>query len=309
MVINNILEAIGETPLVQLQRMTGPRDARVLVKAEFLNPGGSIKSRSALAMVEAAEKAGKLKPGSIIVEPTSGNQGIGLAMVGTIKGYEVKIILPQSVSIERRKLLENYGAQVIVIPDEGDIGKSIAACINKAQEMAENDKRVFVPQQFENPANVSVNRLITGKEILRQVDGQIDAFCSGIGTGGTLTGIGEALKHAYPAIKIVAVEPTQGALLSGGSIGQHNQQGIGDGVLPGILNQKLIDDIRIVTDEEAIETAKRLACEEGMMVGISSGSNVFAALQMARELGKGKTVVTILPDTAERYYSTELFRH
>lgn len=309
MVINNILEAIGETPLVQLQRMTGPYDARVLVKTEFLNPGGSIKSRSALAMVEAAEKAGKLKPGSIIVEPTSGNQGIGLAMVGTIKGYEVKIILPESVSVERRKLLENYGAQVIVIPDEGDIGKSIAACINKAQEMAKNDKRIFVPQQFENPANVSVNRLITGKEILQQVDGQIDAFCSGIGTGGTLTGIGEALKHANPEIKIIAVEPTQGALLSGGPIGQHNQQGIGDGVLPGILNQKIIDHICTVTDEEAVKTAKRLACEEGMMVGISSGSNVFAALQIAKKLGKGKTVVTILPDTAERYYSTELFSH
>ncbi|HHV72825.1 MAG TPA: cysteine synthase A [Clostridia bacterium] len=307
-VFSNILQAIGETPLVELQRLTGPEDARVLVKVEALNPGGSIKSRSAFAMIEAAEKAGLLKPDSIIVEPTSGNQGIGLAMVGAVKGYRVKIIMPDSVSKERRKLIQHYGAELILIPDKGDIGKTIDTCIKTALKMAEEDNRVFIPQQFENPNNVLMHKRTTAREILEQVDGKIDAFCCGIGTGGTITGIGEVLKEANPETLVVALEPTNAAILSGGTIGNHEQQGIGDGLIPPILNTEIIDEIITVTDEEAINTARRLAKEEGLMVGVSSGTNVYGALQLAKRLGKGKTVVTILPDTAERYYSTPLFQ-
>lgn len=303
-----ILEAVGRTPLVELQRLPGPDDARVLVKLEFLNPGGSIKSRPALAMVEAAEQAGLLTPGSIIVEPTSGNQGIGLAMVGAVRGYAVKIVMPDSVSVERRKLLENYGAEVILVKDRGNIGAAIEECVKTAENMAANDKRVFVPQQFENPNNPRVHRETTAPEILAQADGPIDAFCAGIGTGGTLTGVGEVLKKRFPGIIIAAVEPEQGAVLSGGLIGTHIQQGIGDGIIPAVLNRAIIDEIITVSDEQALATTRLLAKKEGMMVGISSGTNVRAALQLARRLGHGKTVVTVLPDTAERYFSTELFQ-
>jgi cysteine synthase A len=307
-VLTNILQAVGSTPLVELQRMTEPDDARVLVKVEAVNPGGSIKSRAALAMIEAAEKEGILKRDSIIVEPTSGNQGIGLAMVGAVKGYKVKIVMPDSVSEERRKLVLNYGAELVLIPDQGDIGKTIDNCIKTALKMAQEDERVFVPQQFENPNNVLMHKTTTAKEILQQVDGQIDGFCAGIGTGGTITGVGEVLKEANPRMIIAAAEPENAAILAGGPIGNHEQQGIGDGFIPPILNTGIIDEVITVSDQDALATARRLAWEEGLMVGISSGTNVYAALRLAKKLGKGKTIVTILPDTAERYYSTSLFR-
>lgn len=303
----NILEAIGGTPLVELQRLTGPGDARVIVKVEGLNPGGSIKSRPALAMIEEAERDGLLKPDSVIVEPTSGNQGIGLAMVGAVKGYKVKIVMPDSVSEERRKILKNYGAEVILVEDKGNIGEAIEKCVQTALDLAGKDNRVFVPQQFENPNNPRIHRETTVKEVLEQYDGPIDAFCAGIGTGGTLTGMGEVLKEVYPHIKIVAVEPEKGAILSGGLIGSHIQQGIGDGIIPPILNLDIIDEVITITDEQALSTARRLAKEEGLLVGISSGTNVWAALQLAARLGEGKTVLTVLPDTAERYFSTGLF--
>ena len=307
MIYQNILDAIGHTPIVQLNRMTGPEDARVLVKFEGLNVGGSIKTRTAYNMICQAEQDGILKPDSIIVEPTSGNQGIGLALVGAVKGYKTVIIMPDSVSHERKMLVEHYGAEVILVHDAGNIGDCIEECVNRAAQMAEYDPKVFVPQQFENKANPMVHRHHTGLEILEQVAGPIDGFCSGIGTGGTITGIGETLKALNPQIEIWAVEPENSAILSGGSVGTHLQMGIGDGVIPGVLNQKIYDDIFIVTDEVALQTAKDLASKEGLMCGISSGTNVAAALALARKLGKGKTVVTVLPDTAERYFSTPLF--
>lgn len=307
-ICKDILQAIGNTPLIQLNNMSNPNWARILVKVEALNIGGSIKTRTALAMIEAAEQEEMLCPDSVIVEPTSGNQGIGLALVGAVKGYKVKIIMPDSVSVERRKLIEAYGGEVILIHDEGDIGKAIGGCLNKALELAEHDPKVFIPQQFTNPNNPRVHRETTALEILEQVDGPIDGFCSGIGTGGTLTGIGEMLKLYNPHIHIVAVEPEKAAVLSGGFIGTHFQMGIGDGLIPDNLNMDIFDDIYVVSDEEAIETSKKLASLEGLMVGISSGSNVCAALRLAEKLGKGKTVVTILPDTAERYFSTVLFK-
>lgn len=304
---HNILEAVGNTPLVELQRLTGPDDARVIVKVEFLNPGGSIKSRPALAMIEAAEREGLLGPDSIIVEPTSGNQGIGLAMVGAVKGYKVRIVMPDSASIERRKILENYGAEIILVKDKGNIGEAMMECLKVALGMREADPRVFVPQQFENPNNPKVHRETTAQEVLRQYEGPIHAFCSGIGTGGTLAGMGAALKAAHPELKVVVAEPELAATLSGGLIGTHLQQGIGDGIIAPFLDVAMIDEIVIVTDDQALATARRLAKEEGLLCGISSGTNVFAALQLARKLGKGKTVLTILPDTAERYFSTPLF--
>lgn len=306
-VLNNILEAVGNTPLIELKRMTGPEDARVLVKMEALNVGGSIKTRTALAMIEAAEKEGKLCKDSIIVEPTSGNQGIGLALIGAVKGYKVKIIMPDSVSVERRKLVEAYGGEVLLVHDDGDIGKAIEGCLNKAIGLSKENPMVFIPQQFTNPNNPEIHRKTTAMEILSQIDSTIHGFCSGIGTGGTLTGIGEVLKSINPNIYIVAVEPEKAAVLAGGFIGTHFQMGIGDGIIPENLNTSIFDDIYVISDEDAIETAKKLAAFEGLMVGISSGSNVCAALRLAKKLGKGKTVVTILPDTAERYFSTVLF--
>lgn len=308
MIYSNVLEAIGHTPIIQLSsRMVGEDSARVLVKFEGLNVGGSIKTRTAYNMICQAEEMGLLKEDSIIVEPTSGNQGIGLALVGTVKGYETVIIMPDSVSQERRLLVEHYGAKVILVHDAGNIGDCIQECVDTANRMAAEDPRVFVPQQFENPANPMVHRHHTGLEILEQVAGPIDGFCSGIGTGGTITGIGETLKAINPAIKIWAVEPENAAILAGGTVGTHIQMGIGDGVVPTVLNQKIYEDIAIISDEEALRTSKDLARLEGLMCGISSGTNVAAALRMAKQLGKGKTVVTILPDTAERYFSTPLF--
>lgn len=307
MIYQNILEVMGHTPMIQLNRMANAEDARVLVKFEGLNAGGSIKTRTAFNMIRKAEEQGLLSKDSIIVEPTSGNQGIGLALVGAVRGYETIIIMPDSVSQERRMLVEHYGAKVILIHDEGNIGACIEECMNCANRMKEENPRVFVPQQFENEANPMVHRHHTGVEILEQVAGPIHGFCSGIGTGGTITGIGETLKAVNPNLRIWAVEPENAAILSGGSIGTHVQMGIGDGIIPGVLNQKIYDEIVVVDDDEALQTAKDLARLEGLMCGISSGTNVAAALRMAKELGKGKTVVTILPDTAERYFSTPLF--
>ena len=307
MVCNTILDAMGNTPIIRLQHMTGPDDAEILVKFEGLNIGGSIKTRTALNMIIEAEKQGLIGPDTIIVEPTSGNQGIGLALVGAVRGYKVKIIMPDSVSEERLKLVQHYGAEVILIHDAGNIGLCIEECLNLALRMKEENPNVVVPQQFENPANPAVQRLGTGREILEQVNAPIHGFCSGIGTGGTITGIGETLKAANPDMTIWAVEPENAAILSGGSIGTHVQMGIGDGLIPAILNQQIYDDVCIVKDEEALQTSKDLAAKEGIMCGISSGTNVAAALRLAKKLGKGKTVVTVLPDTAERYFSTPLF--
>ena len=307
MVYQNILDAMGNTPMIQLNHMVPEGAARILVKFEGLNVGGSIKTRTAYNMICDAEEKGVIDQDTIIVEPTSGNQGIGLALVGAVKGYRTIIIMPDSVSEERRKLINHYGAELILIHDDNNIGECIDECLQTAMRMAEEDPNVFVPQQFINPANPQVHRSHTGQEILEQVDGPIHGFCSGIGMGGTITGIGETLKAANPDMEIWAVEPEHAAILSGGSIGSHLQMGIGDGVIPDILNQDIYQDIYIVKDEEAIRTAQELASKEGIMCGISSGTNVVAAIQLAKKLGEGKTVVTVLPDTAERYFSTPLF--
>ena len=307
MICDNILQAIGKTPIIRLNKLSPKDGATILVKFEGLNVGGSIKTRTAYNMILEAEKQGLLNKDSVIVEPTSGNQGIGLALVGAVKGYKTKIIMPDSVSEERRKLVSQYGAEVILVHDNGNIGLCIEECVNLALKLKAEDKNVFVPQQFENPANPSVQKNVTAQEILEQVDGPIHGFCSGIGTGGTITGIGEALKEKNPDIEIWAIEPQDAAILSGGSIGTHIQMGIGDGVIPTILNQKIYSNICIVSDKDALQTSKDLAKKEGILCGISSGTNVAAAIQLAKKLGKGKTVVTVLPDTAERYFSTPLF--
>ena len=307
MIYNNILEAMGHTPIIRLQRLADPDGADILVKFEGLNVGGSIKTRTAFNMIRDAEEKGLIGPDTIIVEPTSGNQGIGLALVGAVRGYKTRIIMPDSVSMERRLLVEHYGAEVVLIHDAGNIGLCIEECLNLALKMKAEDPNVFVPQQFENPANPAIQRCQTAQEILDDVDAPIHGFCSGIGTGGTITGIGEALKAANPDMTIWAVEPENAAILSGGSIGTHVQMGIGDGVIPEILNQNIYDDICIVRDDEAIRVSKDLALKEGILCGISSGTNVAAAIKLAKVLGKGKTVVTVLPDTAERYFSTPLF--
>ena len=307
MIYNTILEAMGHTPMIRLQRLGDPDAAEILVKFEGLNVGGSIKTRTAFNMIRDAEEKGLIGPDTIIVEPTSGNQGIGLALVGAVRGYKTRIIMPDSVSMERRLLVEHYGAEVILIHDAGNIGACIEECLNTALRMKAEDPNVFVPQQFENPANSAIQRSQTAQEILDDVDGPIHGFCSGIGTGGTITGIGEALKAENPDITIWAVEPENAAILSGGSIGTHVQMGIGDGVIPAILNTNIYNDICIVKDEEALQVSKDLALKEGILCGISSGTNVAAAMKLAKVLGKGKTVVTVLPDTAERYFSTPLF--
>ncbi len=307
MVLNNILEAVGKTPLIRLNRMPEPGSAEILVKMEALNVGGSIKTRTALNMLEEAERKGLIDKDSVIVEPTSGNQGIGLALVGAVKGYRTIIIMPDSVSAERAKLVCHYGAKVQFIHDAGDIGKCMDECLQTALRMQEKDPHVFVPQQFTNPDNKLAQIRFTAKEILDDLEGPVHGFCSGIGTGGTLSGIGEVLKERFPEIEIWAVEPEHAAILAGGMIGTHIQMGIGDGIIPEILNREIYDDICIITDEEALDTAKRLAREEGLMCGISSGTNVAAAMKLAKKLGPGKTVVTVLPDTAERYFSTPLF--
>lgn len=308
MVYSNVLDAIGHTPMVQLSNKMVPEGAaRVLVKYEGLNVGGSIKTRTAYNMITKAIEDGIIKEDTIIVEPTSGNQGIGLALIGAVMGYKTVIIMPDSVSSERRLLVKHYGAEVILIKDEGNIGECMDKCLQTALDMAKEDKRVYIPQQFVNPNNPLVHKHHTGLEILEQVAGPIDGFCSGIGTGGTISGIGETLKAQNPNIEIWAVEPENAAILAGGTIGTHLQMGIGDGIIPDNLNRNIYNDIYVVSDDEAIQTAKDLARKEGLMCGISSGTNVAAAIKLAIKLGEGKTVVTVLPDTAERYFSTPLF--
>jgi len=309
MICKDVLEAIGHTPIIRLNKMVDEDSAEILVKFEGLNVGGSIKTRTAFNMITDAEKRGIIYKDTVIVEPTSGNQGIGLALVGAVKGYKTKIIMPDSVSEERRKLVRHYGAEVILIHDDGNIGDCIDNCLKLALKMQKEDPNVFVPQQFENPANPTVHRHHTGLEILEQVAGPIHGFCSGIGTGGTITGIGEVLKAQNPNIKIWAVEPENAAILAGGTIGTHIQMGIGDGLIPPVLNCAIYEDVCIISDEEALETSRDLARLEGIMCGISSGTNVAAAKKLAKLLGKGKTVVTVLPDTAERYFSTPLFEN
>jgi len=307
LVYSNVLEAVGNTPLIKLSKIVPEDSADILVKYEGVNIGGSIKTRTALNMINDAEAKGIITKDTVIVEPTSGNQGIGLALIGAVKGLKVRIIMPDSVSEERRKLVKAYGAELVLIHDDGDIGACIEECLATALKMAEEDKNVWVPQQFVNPANPQIHRNTTALEILEQAGCKIDGFCSGVGTGGTLTGIGETLKAANPDITIWAVEPENAAILSGGSIGTHLQMGIGDGIIPDNLNLEIFEETAIVTDEEAIKTSKMLIGKEGILCGISSGTNVAAALRLAKKLGKGKTVVTVLPDTGERYFSTELF--
>lgn len=309
MICNNILEAMGNTPLIRLSHMVDGDSAQVLVKFEGLNVGGSIKTRTAYNMITEAEKAGLIDSSTVIVEPTSGNQGIGLALIGAVKGYRTVIIMPDSVSRERRMLVRHYGAEVITVHDDGDIGKCMDECLKIAEKMKREDPRVYIPQQFENPANPEVHKRYTGLEIIEQAGCPIDGFCSGFGTGGTISGIGITLKSRFPDIEIWAVEPENAAILAGGTIGTHLQMGIGDGLIPGNLDLNIYDDIYIVSDDEAINTSKELARKEGIMCGISSGTNVAAAIKLAKKLGKGKTVVTVLPDTAERYFSTPLFEN
>lgn len=308
MIYNNIIDAMGNTPIIKLNKMTDENDADIYVKFEGLNVGGSIKTRTAANMLFEAIKRGEITKDTIIVEPTSGNQGIGLALFGAVYGYKVRIIMPDSVSEERRKIIKQYGAELVLIHDDGDIGKCIEECLNTALKMEKETKNVFVPQQFVNPDNNDAHIKGTAVEILNDMENiKIDGFCSGIGTGGTLSGIGKVLKDKNPDIKITAIEPENAAILSGKKVGTHIQMGIGDGVIPVNLDKNIYDDICIISDEEALKTAKDLAKKEGILCGISSGSNVACAIKMAKKLGKGKTVVTILSDTGERYFSTELF--
>ncbi|MCX7781729.1 MAG: cysteine synthase A [Negativicutes bacterium] len=306
--VDNVLAAVGRTPLIYLRRISPAAGAQIFAKLEAVNPGGSIKSRTALGMIEAAEEAGLLRPDSIIVEVTSGNQGIAMAMIGAVKGYKVKIVMPENMSVERRKLIQAYGAEVILTPAGSDIGEAIETALGVAREMAAKDPRIFMPRQFENPANPAIHRRTTAQEILAQLDRPIDALVAGFGTGGTITGIGEVLKEAYPHIRIFAAEPDNAAILAGGKIGHHIQQGIGDGLIPPIMNTGLVDDQILVADADALTMARRLAQAEGLLCGVSSGTNVWASVRVAEMLGPGKTVVTILPDTGERYLSTELFK-
>ncbi len=310
-IYRNVLEVIGNTPLVELQRIPGELGIRILVKLEMLNPGGSIKSKTAYGMIRDAQKRGLLKPDSIIVEATSGNQGIALSMVGAILGYKVRVLMPENMSEERRALLKAYGAEVVITPAKGDIGLTLWNAINMARRMAEEDDRVFLAEQFENLANPKAQEDTTGKEILHQMGSTpVDCFVSGVGTGGTLTGVGRVLKGAYPDVKIVAAEPENGSVLLGcGKVGFHKQQGIGDGFIPPILDTSLIDQVVVVSDEEALAVARRLAREEGILAGISSGTNVAAALSLAKDLGPGKTIVTICPDTGERYLAEGLYNY
>lgn len=307
MVYQTILEAVGNTPLVQLQHLTSSEDASVYVKVEGLNVGGSIKTRTALRMIEDAEKKGLIQSDTVLVEPTSGNQGIGIALVAAVKGYKAIIIMPDSVSEERRKIIQQYGAEIVLVEDRGDIGECIKQCDALAKQYVKDNPNYYMPNQFANIQNRMVHYEVTAQEILKDMDRPIDAFCSGIGTGGTISGIGKALKEKNPEMLVVAIEPEHAAILSGKEIGTHVQMGIGDGLIPEILDTTIYDEIEIVTDEEAIQTSRLLAEKEGILCGISSGTNVSVALKLAKRLGKGHTVVTILPDTGERYFSTALF--
>jgi len=299
----NILELVGDTPIVRLNRLPGPKDATVWAKLESFNPMSSVKDRICLAMIEAAEKEGKLKNGMTVVEPTSGNTGIGLAMVATVKGYRLILTMPDTMSVERRKLLKALGAELVLTSG----AEGMPGAIRKAEELVASSRDYYMPQQFNNPANPEAHRCTTALEILEQMDGKVDAFVAGIGTGGTITGVGEILKKRIPTVQIIAVEPAASPVLSGGPPGRHRIQGIGAGFVPAVFNRSIVDRIIPVPDEQAAETARRLAREEGIFAGISSGAAAFAALQVARELGSGKNLVVLLPDTGERYLSTDLF--
>ena len=300
-VAQSILELIGDTPMVELTKVIGSGAAALYGKLEAFNPGGSVKDRIAFAMVEDAEKRGLLKPGSTIVEPTSGNTGIGLAMVSAIRGYRLILTLPEGMSTERVSLLERFGAEVVITPAP----EGMAGAVKKARELVATIPGAFMPLQFSNPANPRVHRQTTAQEILRAVEGEIDAFVAGVGTGGTITGVGEVLKKKNPKIRIVAVEPKSSAVLSGKPAGIHRIQGIGAGFVPEVLDRSVIDEIVPVEDMDAYTMARRLAKEEGILAGISAGAAVWAAIRVAKQLGKGKTVVAILPDTGERYLSLD----
>jgi cysteine synthase A len=298
---NDISELIGNTPMVKLRRMVGPDDAEVLAKLEYFNPGGSVKDRICMSMIEDAVRRGLLKEGSTIIEPTSGNTGIGLAMIAAAKGYKCVLTMPETMSMERRQILKAYGAQIVLTPGS----EGMSGAVRKAEELSRATPNSFMPQQFKNPANPKIHRMTTVVEILDATEGRLDAFVAGVGTGGTITGVGEALKEHDPAIKIIAVEPKKSAVLSGGQAGPHKIQGIGAGFVPDILNRKIIDRIMQVDDNDAFETSRAMAGKEGFFVGISSGAAAWAALKIAKELGAGKRVVVLLPDTGERYLSME----
>lgn len=302
-IAKSTIDLIGDTPVVRVNRLTGPQDAEVWGKLESANPGGSVKDRICLSMIEAAERAGRLKPGDTIVEPTSGNTGIGLALVAAVKGYKLILTMPDTMSEERRSLLMAYGAELILTPDT----KGMHAAVRKAEELLAEHPEYFMPQQFSNPANPEAHRRTTAPELLRQFE-RIDAFVAGVGTGGTITGVGEVLREKMPGIKIYAVEPASSSVLAGKEPGYHKIQGIGAGFIPENLNTDIYDDVIAVSDADAGRCARRLAREEGLLLGISSGANCFAALQVARTLGAGKTVVTVFCDTGERYLTTDLYQ-
>lgn len=303
MIFNSILEVIGHTPIVRLNRVASDCPAKIIAKLEMLNPTGSAKARSAWGMIQAAEKAGILKPGGLIVEPTSGNQGIALAMVGAVRGYRVILVMPETMSIERKKLMEAFGAEVILTPAAEDL----SGAVRKARELAASIPGAWMPDQFNNPTNPEYHERTTGQEILEQLKGPIDAFVAGVGTGGTLTGAARALKKRFPDVRIYAVEPATSAVISGGPPGHHKIQGIGDGFIPSNLDRSLLTGAIPVSDEEAFAMARRLAREEGILAGVSSGAVVAGAIKAGEQLGPGTTVLTILPDTGERYLSTALF--
>ncbi len=302
-VADNILELVGNTPIVRLNRLPEKDSALIYAKLEQFNPGGSVKDRICLSMINEAEKQGLLKPGSTIVEPTSGNTGIGLAIVGVVKGYHVILTMPETMSLERIYILKSLGAEVVLTSGV----EGMSGAIKKAEEILKNTKNSFMPQQFTNPANPKIHRETTAREILEALGDKIDAFVAGVGTGGTISGVGEVLKERNPKIKVVAVEPETSAVLSGGKPGPHKIQGIGAGFIPETLNRKVIDEVVKVSDNDAYRTAQRLAKEEGLFVGISSGAAAFAAVKEAKKLGKGKSLVTIFPDTGERYFSMQQY--
>lgn len=305
-VFNNLLEAIGNTPLVRLNRLPGPDSAEVLVKVEFLNPGGSVKARSAWGIISDAEQKGLLGPDSVIVECSSGNQGISLAFIGAVRGYKVVVFMPETMSVERQKILKAYGAQVILTPARKTMKETFETAKAMAEEYAASNPKAFLSRQFDNEANAMAHTRTTAREIIEQTGGKVDAFVSGIGTGGTITGVGRELKRVIPHVQVIAVEPTRASLFHQSEVGVHVQEGIGDGLYPGILEASIIDRSILISDEEAVDCARRLAREEGIFCGISSGTNVSGALKVAKELGPGHTVVTVIPDGGEKYLSTAL---
>lgn len=306
MVPRSVLDLIGSTPVLELGRVGQHTGCHLIVKLEYLNPGGSVKSRSAYWMIECARRRGLIHSDTVLVEVTSGNQGIGIAMVGAVLGLKVRIIMPDCMSKERQSLMGAYGAEIVLTPSGSNIGEAIQIAIDTARAMVKNDPHIFWVNQFANPDNPDIHRRTTAQEILSQVDGPIDAFVSGIGTGGTITGIGQVVKSKYPACQVVAAEPEHAAILSGGAMGHHIQQGIGDGLIPDILDRGVIDRLVIVADNDALCTSRQLARQEGLFVGVSSGTNVWTAIRIAEMLGPGKTIVTLLPDGGERYLSSGL---